>query len=160
MFRMRETVRIDRPPAEVWAMLTDFPNVPAWEAGVLEVRQTSPGRPGLGTTFVARRVYGRRVSTVDCRIVDWQDDRSATMEVVGGPMGRATTCYAVEPVGDHGTRVTFSAEGELPLFMVWLKPFIALMGRRLIRSNLATLARLLDEAASRPNAVDGDAEST
>ena len=116
---------------------------------MLEVRQTSPGRPGLGSTFVARRVYGGRESTVECRIVDWQDGRSATMEVLGGPMRRALVCYAAEPAGDRSTRVTYTAEGELPRLMGWLKPVILLMGRRLIRSNLAKLGRLLDEAAAR-----------
>ena len=55
--------------------LIDFPNVPAWEDGVLEVRQTTPGAPGVGTELVARRVYAGRESLVDCRIVDWQEGR-------------------------------------------------------------------------------------
>ena len=153
MFHLTETLRIDRPTAEVWAMLIDFANVPTWEDGVLEVRQTSPGRPDLGTTFVARRVYGGRESVVDCRIVDWQDDRSVTMEIVGGPMRRTSVCYAVEPIGDHATLVTYTAEGALRPLLAWLTPLVSVMGRRLIRSNLATLGRRLEAAATDRRAI-------
>lgn len=148
MFQLTETVLIDRPAAEVWAMLIDFPNVPTWEDGVLEVRQTSPGRPAIGTTLVARRVFGGRETVVDCRIVDWQDDRSVTMEITGGPLRRASVRYAVEPMGDRACRVTYSVQGEVRLLLAWLTPLIPAMGRRLMRSNLATLERLLQDAAT------------
>ena len=153
MFQLTETVRIDRPAAEVWAMLTDFPNVPTWEDGVLEVRQTSPGRPAIGATFVARRVYGGRETIVDCRITDWQVDRSVTMEIIGGPTRRASVRYAVEPMGDRACRVTYSAQGEMRPLLAWLTPLVPAMGRRLIRSNLATLERLLEAAAPDRRAI-------
>ena len=54
MYRFSESVRIEHAAADVWAALVDFPNVPAWESGVLEVRQTSHGQPTVGTTFIAR----------------------------------------------------------------------------------------------------------
>ena len=100
MFEIEEAIRIDRPAAEAWAMLIDFPNVPAWEDGVIEVRQTSSGSPSIGTTLLARRAYGPWKTDVDCRITDWQEGRSVTMEIMGGPTRRATTRYAVEPAGD------------------------------------------------------------
>jgi len=147
VYRFTETLRIDRPAVEVWAMLIDFPNVPAWEDGVLEVRQTSPGRPALGTTFVARRVFGGRETDIDCRIVGWEDDRSVTMELRGGLVRRASVGYSVEPMGDCACLVTYSTEGEMRTLLAWATPFIPAMGRRLIRSNLATLERLLVDAA-------------
>ena len=105
-------------------MLIDFPNVPAWEDGVLEVRQTSPGSPALGTTLVARRAYGPWKTNVDCRITDWQEGRSVTMEILGGPTARATACYAVEPLGDDACSVTYSGSGELRPLLVWLSPMV------------------------------------
>jgi carbon monoxide dehydrogenase subunit G len=147
MFHLTETVRIERPAAEAWAVLIDFPNVPAWEDGVLEVRQTSPGRPGLGTTLMARRVYGGRETVVDCRIVDWQDDRSVTMEIAGGPTRRTFASYAVEPIGDQACQVSYSVNGEMRPLLVWLTPLIPAMGRRLVRKNLASLKRLVEGTA-------------
>lgn len=148
MFRFTETVQIDRPRGEVWARLIDFPKVPDWEDGVLEVRQTTPGRPAVGTTFVTRRVFGGRESVLDGRITDWQDGRSVTMEISGGPLVRALIGYAVAPAGDEASLVTYSIEGLPRRRFAWTTPLIPVMGRRLIRSNLATLGRLLADAAA------------
>jgi carbon monoxide dehydrogenase subunit G len=148
MFQLTETVTIGRPRADAWAVLTDFPRVPAWERGVLEVRQTSAGAPGVGTTLTARRVYGGRETVVECRIVDWQDGRSVTMEIVGGPTRRTFACYAVEPMGDKACQVTYSVEGEMRPLLRWLTPLIPAAGRRLVRANLGALKRLIEAAAT------------
>ena len=147
MFKLDEARSIDRPAGEVWDVLVDFPNVPLWEDGVLEVRQTSDGRPALGTTFVARRVFGGRESMVDCRIIEWADGRVATMEIIGGPVRRAAARYLVEPTSESACRVEYSINGELQPRLAWLTPLIPLMGRRLVRSNLARLERLVEDRA-------------
>ncbi len=147
MFEIDEAIQIECPAAAAWAMLIDFPNVPAWEDGVLDVRQTSPGSPALGTTLVARRAYGPWKTNVDCRITDWQDGRSVTMEILGGPTRRATTRFAVEPIGDDACRVTYSGSGEMRPLLAWLSPVIPSAGRRLVRGNLARLKRRLEAAA-------------
>jgi len=147
MFKLDEARSIDRPAAEVWDVLVDFPNVPLWEDGVLEVRQTSDGRPALGTTFVARRVFGGRESMVDCRIIEWEGGRVATMEIIGGPVRRAAARYLVEPTSQSACRVEYSINGELKPRLAWLTPLIPFMGRRLVRSNLARLERLVEDRA-------------
>ena len=147
MFKLDEARSIDRPAAEVWDVLVDFPNVPLWEDGVLEVRQTSDGRPALGTTFVARRVFGGRESMVDCRIIERESGRVATMEIIGGPVRRAAARYLVEPTSESACRVEYSINGELQPRLAWLTPLIPLMGRRLVRSNLARLERLVEDRA-------------
>ncbi len=152
-FDVTETVPIHHSAAEVWAILIDFPNVPNWESGVLEVRQTSPGRPTVGTTFVARRIFGGRESLVDCRILDWQEDRSVTMEIIGGPIRRASVRYTLEPMTDGTCQVTHSTVGQLRPWLAWLTPLMPAAGRRLIRSNLATLERQLDAAAAATRAI-------
>ena len=145
MFELEEARSIDRPAAEVWAVLVDFPNVPLWEDGVLDVRQTSEGRPALGTTFVARRVFGGRESMVDCRIIEWEEGRVATMEIVGGPVRRAAARYLVDPTSGSSCRVEYSINGELQPRLTWLTPLVPLMGRRLVRSNLRRLEELVQD---------------
>ena len=147
MFELEETKAVDRPAAEVWTVLVDFPNVPRWEDGVLEVRQTSPGRPALGTTFIARRVFAGRETSMDCRIIEWQDERWVTMEIKGGPVRRAAVRYLVEATGDRASRVVYSIRGELQPRLAWVTPLIPLMGRRLVRSNLVRLERLVQDGA-------------
>jgi hypothetical protein len=72
------------------------------------------------------------------------------MEILGGPTRRAAVRYAVEPAGDRACRVTYSAQGEMRPLLAWLTPLIPFMGRRLIRSNLAALERLIEDAAGGP----------
>ena len=148
MFHLTEAIRIERPAAEAWAMLVDFPSIPLWESGVLEVRQTSPGEAAVGTTLVARRVYAGRETNVDCRILDWQADRSVTMEILGGPTKRAVATYEVEPIGDDACQVTYTVDGEMRRGLGWLTPVIPRVGRGLVRTNLVSLGRRLEEAAA------------
>jgi hypothetical protein len=147
MFRVTERVSIARPTAEVWEVLVDFPGVPSWERGVLEVRQISPGLAEVGTTLAARRVYARRATVVDCRIVEWQDGRSVTMEIVGGPTRRTFAMYAVDPISDEGCHVTYSVEGEMRPLLRWLTPLMPVAGRLLVRANLGALKRLIEGGA-------------
>jgi carbon monoxide dehydrogenase subunit G len=51
MLEFENTVRIDRPVAEVFAFLSDFGNIPKWNYNVLEVRQVSDGPIGIGTIY-------------------------------------------------------------------------------------------------------------
>ena len=147
MFRFDDSARMTHPAGLVWSVLIDFPGVPRWEDGVREVRQVSPGPIGLGTFFAVRRVYGGREAAVEGRIIDWQDGRSATMEIAGGPVRSARVTYAVEPLDDEACLVRYVAEGELAPPMGWLGPLIAVVGRRQVRANLARLDRLVREAS-------------
>jgi Polyketide cyclase / dehydrase and lipid transport len=156
VFHFSASLLINRPLAEVWRALIDFPAIPTWEQGVLEVRQTSPGRPGVGTTLVARRVYGGRETLVECRITEWEELRGATMALHGGPLRHASVRYAVEPAGatagDEQAIVTYTAEGELRPALIFLTPFMPAMGRAGARRNLSNLKRRLetpDQGASR-----------
>ena len=141
MFRFSQSRRLPYPADTVWRHLIDFPNVPTWESGVREVRQVTPGPPGVGTELVARRVYGGRESDVQCRITDWSEGRAVTMTIEGGPVRGASICYAVVPDGHDRSLVTYTADGELRGWMVVLTPLIAYAGRMQVASNLGNLER-------------------
>jgi carbon monoxide dehydrogenase subunit G len=144
MFRFSSSILVNRPLADVWRVLSDFPNVPSWEQGVLEVRQTSPGAPGVGTTLIARHTYFGRETLIECRITDWEELRGATMALRGGPLQNASVRYAVEPAGGEQTAVTFTAEGELIPKLRLLTPLMPAMGRAGAKTNLTNLKRLLE----------------
>jgi carbon monoxide dehydrogenase subunit G len=147
VFSFSQSILVNRPVADVWAVLIDFPNVPNWERGPVEVRQVSPGPPGVGTELVTVRRYLGRGTDLQCRITEWQDQVGATMSLVGGPLERASVRYSVEPAGDGRTRVTYSAEGELRGALKLLTPVMPMVGRREARLNLRTLKRLLEQSA-------------
>lgn len=146
MFHFSSSILINRPPADVWRVLIDFPHISAWEQGVIEVRQVSPGAPGAGTTLLARRVYFGRETLLECRITDWEELRGATMSLRGGPLRYASVRYAVEPAGSEKaqTVATYVAEGELHPALRFLTPLMPAVGRAGAKQNLTNLKRLLE----------------
>jgi uncharacterized protein YndB with AHSA1/START domain len=59
---------IERPPEDVFAVLTDIGRAPLWTPGLCEARQASPGPLEPGATLVYTGTFlGRRYeSTVVC----------------------------------------------------------------------------------------------
>jgi carbon monoxide dehydrogenase subunit G len=51
--RFEGTAHIDRPIEEVFAFLADGENDPKFSPRVLEIRKTSDGPPGIGTTYAS-----------------------------------------------------------------------------------------------------------
>jgi hypothetical protein len=147
MFAFESSIVVERDSQDVWRWLIDFPRVPLWEQGVLAVRQVSPGPAAVGTILLVRRAYFGRVTEVECRITGWQEQRSVTMALRGGPLRHATVCYAVEPAGDGRAMVTYTGSGELVPALQVLTPLMPALGRATERRNLATLKRLLEAPA-------------
>ena len=144
MFRFSTSAIIERSAADVWATLIDFPGVPRWERGPIEVRQLTEGPPGVGTRLVARRVFAGRESRLESVIVAWDEGRSATMALVGGPLNDVRATYAVEPAGSHRSVVTYRGEGRLRMPSALLTPVVPLIGRAVARRNLRRLKELLE----------------
>jgi len=153
-FQVRSSILIHRPLEQVWEVLIDFPRVASWERGILEVRQTSPGPAGLGTTLVVRRVYFGRATQVACQITAWDERQGVSMDLRGGPLRHAAVRYAVEPVGRTQTQVTYSGTGELRPALQFLTPLMPALGRSDERKNLANLKRLLETSTPAIPAVD------
>jgi carbon monoxide dehydrogenase subunit G len=143
-FHLSSSIVIQQPLGEVWAFLIDFPRVASWERGILEVRQTSPGPAGLGTTLLVRRVYFGREAQVACQITAWDERQGVTMDLRGGPLRHASVRYAMEPVGSAQTKVTYTGSGELIPALQMLTPLMPALGRSDEQKNLATLKHLLE----------------
>jgi hypothetical protein len=139
MFRLSQSLEIDRPAAVVWPYLIAFEQVPLWEHGVVEVRQVTPGPPDIGTEILVRRIYAGRETQLTGRIVDFEDGRSATLALRGGPLDEAYVEYAVEPIGDRRSIVTYRARGNLIRPLRFLHPILPALGRAETRKNLAKL---------------------
>jgi hypothetical protein len=150
MFRFSANRQIARPADEIGATLIDFPNIPKWERGPIEVRQLSAGPLGVGTQIMARRVYGGRETTLEGVITEWDEGRSATMSLTGGPLAQSLVTYAVDPIGPNASVVTYTAEGTLVGALRILTPLMPTVGRAVARNNLRRLDELLaDRSAGR-----------
>jgi uncharacterized membrane protein len=76
MLEFENTIRIDRPKAEVFAFLSDFENLPKWNYYVLEVRKLSGSPIGLGTTY--HQV--RKTDEQESRIIEFEPGHTVAVK--------------------------------------------------------------------------------
>lgn len=132
------TQRIERPPAAVWAYLTDFQNAQDWMTGVEAMTQTAEGQLEIGTGFTFRsrgKQRETRVTALD------PGTRIALTSTQGGVT--ATYSYSLAPDGD-GTRVTLDAVCDATGFWKLLHPLIAFAMKQSDSSQLAKLKAAMD----------------
>lgn len=118
--RFEESVEIARPPEEVFAFVADSENDARWTPQVEEVRKTSEGPVGVGTTYEAVvSLLGRRFE-VTGEISEYDEpNRKLGLRTVSGPL-RIEAVRTVEAV-PGGARFTLTAEMRTGGFF-WLLP--------------------------------------
>jgi carbon monoxide dehydrogenase subunit G len=139
MLEFENTIRVERPIAEVFAFLADLENLPKWNYYVLEVRKLSDGPTGIGTTYHQIR----KTDEQDLRIVELDPDHRVTVKT----LPRSTPALEM--------RFTLSKEGEATRILdEWKletgKPgLVERLGASRVKSsvaeNLAKLKQLLEE---------------
>jgi len=73
------SVSVDRPAEDVWKFITDWSNAQKWMPDALEVKQTSAGPLGLGTT-IQSRWQSTRMPKGASRITEYEPCRKITLE--------------------------------------------------------------------------------
>ena len=137
-------VLVERPPAEVFALLADYRRDGEWRRAVTAMRVEPDAPVVVGSTISETLRFAGRTWITDTTVTALQPGRSlcfqggdATMQVSGR--------REVEPWGD-GTRVrqqlTLEPRGLLRL----LSPLLAAMYRRVATRDLATLRDLLQRS--------------
>jgi uncharacterized membrane protein len=140
--RVKESVFIERPVAEVFAFAGTYENDPRWRSGVVEMCQDPPGNPRVGTTTrEVMRVFGRRQVTV-AKVVGYDPDERTAFESVEGPIPvRGDRAFEVS---EEGTRFTYELSAELnPLYRL-LSPILAPGLRRQVSGDLQRLKVLME----------------
>ena len=100
-------IEIARPPEDVYAYLTDVSNLPSWQAGVKSATRRD------GRIEESRSLLGREVQTT-LEIVEDERPRLFTLRALDSPVP-FTVRHELEP-RDDGTRLTVTAEGDVPGF--------------------------------------------
>ena len=113
MVNVEVSVMIDRPVEEVWKFITDLSKVPTWDTGVLEVKQTSTGPLGLGSTGDFREKM--RNMTISVRITEYEPNRRVSFVHTSGPMKGSIITESIENI-EGKTRFTFSHDLKLSGF--------------------------------------------
>jgi uncharacterized membrane protein len=78
MLEFENTIRIDRPIAEVFRFLSDLENIPKWNYYVLEVKKTSEGPTRIGTTY--HQV--RKTDQQDLRIIELEPNHTVGVKTL------------------------------------------------------------------------------
>jgi uncharacterized membrane protein len=119
------SVMIDRPAEEVWKFITDLSNATKWfiPAPLVELRQTSAGPLGVGTTLVeSRRVYYKNFTWSD-RVIEDMPNHKFSLEIISGPMKGTIGTWSIENI-EGKTRLTETVNYKLNGFYKLVKPFI------------------------------------
>ena len=139
------TTRIDRAPADVFAVLADVSKNTTWSKTSISGRLLSPPPVGLGTTArEVSRFMGRRIE-VDSTIVAFDSDRTFTFVTSTGPFPFRGS-FTTDPDGT-GTKLTSEFEAEPTGLLRFADGLFGALIRWRFQGDLANLKRLLESGA-------------
>ncbi|HET7353440.1 MAG TPA: SRPBCC family protein [Gaiellaceae bacterium] len=130
--RAELTIEIARTPEDVFAYLTDVSNLPAWQAGVKSATERD------GRIEESRSLLGREFDTT-LEILERNEPRVFALRALDGPVP-FTVQHELEPA-DGGTRLTVTAEGDVPGFAAGL---LARGAERQFRKDFERLKQILE----------------
>jgi len=131
--RAELTIEIERPPAEVFAFMTDVTHVPEWQAGVKSAERQD------GRIEEARSLFGRELHTT-LEIVEETPPHVFTLSALNSPVP-FTVRHELEPADGGGTRLTVIADGDVPGFAAGL---LARRAEKQFRKDFERLKQILE----------------
>ena len=116
---------IDRPVEEVWNFMLDISNMPKWEDGRAEWKQTSEGPIEVGTTFQSSiPLLGRQIVT-HLRVAEFEPNRKFAVEGLDTFMRGTKIRYLMTPIEGGKTRLCRETEVEVHGVAKVLRPLMA-----------------------------------
>jgi Polyketide cyclase / dehydrase and lipid transport len=137
---------VERPPEVVFDFVArnHFENHPRWDPDLVEMRQTSPGPVGIGTTARVVRRQGRRRVEGTATVRAYEPDRAAAWDVRFGSFRLDQRAELMPERGGAATRLRLSidtiAHGPMRVILPLLRPRF----RTTMTRSLRTIAALLD----------------
>jgi uncharacterized protein YndB with AHSA1/START domain len=136
---------INRPVEEVFAFASNPENIPKWSSMGSEVKITSAGPIGVGTTYRSvLTILGRRIE-VEVEITEYEPNRSFAQKSKSGPFPEENR-VTFERV-DGGTQVNFTSVAEPGGFFKLAEPLLVRMIKRQFEADFANLKDLMESHA-------------
>jgi carbon monoxide dehydrogenase subunit G len=138
--RVEQSFTVRRPPAEVFAYMTDPANLKSWQPSKLSVEPLTEGPPRRGYRVKERTKVGLRQWDQVVEFTEFEPGRALTTHIVEGAMpvdGR----WTFEDDGSGGSQVHFVADGELTGLARLFEPLIRRGVARSFRHYHELLAR-------------------
>ncbi len=145
MAKLEISTVINRPIGEVFAFLSNPENGPKWTSSSSEVKITSGGPIGVGTTYRSvRTALGQRLES-ETEVTEYKPNREYATKSISGPfpMESRVTFEQVE----GGTRVTGTLVGEPGGFFKLAEPLLVRTIKRQFEADLANLKDLMEAHA-------------
>lgn len=159
-----ESRRIEATPQELWAVLSDIEQAPAWNPAWEAIEFTSEQREGQGTVFRARSPAG---SSGEFEIVQWQPGERIAFaprtrdDGEGFWISVQQHTIVLRPAGEGLTDVTMEARARSHGLRGWVvsKMFWPGYQRRGLGEVLDTLASMFEEPEEEAEEYEGEPES-
>jgi uncharacterized protein YndB with AHSA1/START domain len=111
--RVVETFSVARPPEVVFDYVADPGTLLDWQTAHTSVEQLTEGPPALGTRVRERtKPPGGKEFEQIVEFAEFDRPRRLRVHVIEGPYP-IDGAWTFEPEGDAGTRVRFTAEGQV-----------------------------------------------
>ncbi len=103
--------RLDSPPAQVWSVLADYPNISAWNSGIKNSFSTSESTEGVGAQ---RHCDLAPLGGLDETIREWVPEERLAISIDRAtkiPIKQGLATFSLAPDGD-GTAFSLSYDYE------------------------------------------------
>jgi uncharacterized protein YndB with AHSA1/START domain len=150
------SVAIARPVEAVFAFMSNYEHDLQWRAGIIEMTQTPPGRPQIGTqTREVARFFGQTTVTPG-EVTAYEPDREIAFTGLMSGAIRVSGRRTVEPMGED-TRFVYQATVELRGILWLLGPLIAARLRKRVAGDLRRLKERVETTVeATPGRSGGD----
>ena len=139
---------VDAPPGEVWIVIQDPENMPAWNPKCIRVSGTNGA--GAGTAFEAAFSMGSQEQVCLGKIVEWMPETrivfSYQFEETSGKKRLIRESFSIEPVGGNQSKVLHVVDlthSGLPRWVQVLASLLNRFGRKMGPGALDGIASLL-----------------
>jgi uncharacterized protein YndB with AHSA1/START domain len=139
--KFTNTITINRSPAEVFAFLADFENVPLWNYAISETRKTTGGPVTVGSRYrQTRRLPTQSVETFE--VTEFEPAHKLSIRGTLGPF-HAVATYLLEPRG-NGTTLANTMDLHPSGALRLVAPIAASRVKSAVAANLGTLRQILE----------------
>lgn len=134
---------VDRPPGEVFAVISDFEQNPLWQSGMVSCRFITDGHLRVGSQYEQQaRFLGRNIVSI-FEVIEFDPGRMVKATSIEGTFPITFTRIA-EPQG-LGTKVTAIVSGDSSGVFRLAAPLMKLIVKRSIDGDYRRLKALLEK---------------
>jgi uncharacterized protein YndB with AHSA1/START domain len=143
VLRFEFGIEVDRPPSEVFVLITDASRLPEWQSDVVDAEWQAEPEQGTRIREV-RRFPGRRFE-IEQEVMDYESVRRFGLRAVSGPFP-LSVMVVLEPRND-GSTLRLNGEAEPGGFFMLAECFVARVAERQARTDFETMKGILEGKA-------------